>query len=386
MTQALAILVDAYRELNARKLFWITLVISLMVVIVYGSIGFDETGVSMMYGLWHVESEFIRAGTPWAKVLYLGIFSEFIVGLWLAWAATILAIISTTSIFPEFVAGGSIDLVLSKPIGRLRLFVMKYFSGLLFVLLQVAVFCLGVFLCVGLRMGEWKWMVFAAIPLVTVFFSYLYAVNVLVGTWTRSALAALLVTLLFWFSLFSLQAAESLLSNFKWMSEIQIEQADKSIARINDRAAEVAATTQPSEAFVRRTADQIQLATDRKAEAQESLATLTRWHGPIDVVTNLLPKTDATIGLLTRWFKEDEKYSIMAMLRGEMQEPPGETIESDADDDQDFSSRRRQDAEVSRRAEKEMDSVSAWWIIGSSLAFEAVIFGLAAWIFCRRDF
>jgi hypothetical protein len=251
----------------------------------------------------------------------------------------------------------------------------------------VAVFCVGVFLCVGLRMGEWKWMVFAAIPLVTVFFSYLYAVNVLVGTWTRSALTALLVTLLFWFSLFSLQAADALLSNFRMMSEVQIENADKSIARINDRAAEVTAATQPSEAFVRRTADQIQMATDRKSEAQSSLDKLNRWHRPIDVIAGALPKTDATIGLLTRWFKEDEKYSIMAMLRGEMVEPPSEvdTGEESGDGD-DFSSRRSRDNEVSRRAEKEMDSVSAWWIIGSSLAFELVVFGLAAWIFCRRDF
>ena len=27
-----------------------------------------------------------------------------------------------------------------------------------------------------------------------------------------------------------------------------------------------------------------------------------------------------------------------------------------------------------------------WWIIGTSLGFEAVILGIACWIFCRRDF
>ena len=33
MTQTLALLLDAYRELNAKKLFWVVLAISLIVVL-----------------------------------------------------------------------------------------------------------------------------------------------------------------------------------------------------------------------------------------------------------------------------------------------------------------------------------------------------------------
>ena len=50
MTAFLAMLLDAYRELNSRKLFWITLGMSVMVVIAFGSIGFNEQGMSMFYG------------------------------------------------------------------------------------------------------------------------------------------------------------------------------------------------------------------------------------------------------------------------------------------------------------------------------------------------
>jgi len=150
--------------------------------------------------------------------------------------------------------------------------------------------------------------------------------------------------------------------------------------------AEVSAATQPSEAFKTRTSEQLDIVTQRKDKTHAALATLDRWHGPIGVITDLLPKTDATIGLLTRWFKEDEKYSILAMVRGEMESPPSEEAAVEADDGENFRSGRQRDAEVSRRMEKETDAVSAWWIIGSSLGFEAVVFGLAAWIFCRRDF
>jgi hypothetical protein len=27
-----------------------------------------------------------------------------------------------------------------------------------------------------------------------------------------------------------------------------------------------------------------------------------------------------------------------------------------------------------------------WWIVGTSLGFEAVVLAVAAWIFCRRDY
>jgi hypothetical protein len=29
---------------------------------------------------------------------------------------------------------------------------------------------------------------------------------------------------------------------------------------------------------------------------------------------------------------------------------------------------------------------SAWYVFGTSAIFEAVVLGLAAWVFCRRDF
>ena len=42
---------------------------------------------------------------------YKWLFSMLVVGGWLTWIATILALVSTASIFPDFVSGGSIDLL-----------------------------------------------------------------------------------------------------------------------------------------------------------------------------------------------------------------------------------------------------------------------------------
>src|SRR5439155_22018452 len=116
-----------------------------------------------------------------ASDLYKILFSEFGIKWWLSFIATILALISTASIFPDFITGGSIDLYLSKPIGRLRLFLTKYATGLLFVALQVLVFSLASFVVIGVRGKSWEPGIFLAVPLVVSFFSYIYCVCVLIG-------------------------------------------------------------------------------------------------------------------------------------------------------------------------------------------------------------
>ena len=84
----LAILRESWLTLRAEKLFKLVLGLNMLVIVAYLSVGFDDTGVSLFFGLTHVDSEYIRSGTPFARTLYLGIYSAFIVNLWLAWAAS----------------------------------------------------------------------------------------------------------------------------------------------------------------------------------------------------------------------------------------------------------------------------------------------------------
>ena len=121
-----AFIIDAYRQLTAAKLFWLTLGLSILVVIAFGSISFNQNGLTIFYGLQTIESETVYAGSPWARGLYIGIYSNFLVTIWLSWIATILALISTCTIFPEFVKSGAIELTLSRPISRIKLFLVKY--------------------------------------------------------------------------------------------------------------------------------------------------------------------------------------------------------------------------------------------------------------------
>lgn len=376
MTQVLAMFLDGYRELNSKKLFWITLVISGMVVLVYASIGFDETGMSMFFGFNHVESEYITKGSPIARMLYRSIFSSFIVGLWLAWIAIILAIISTTTIFPDFVAGGAIDLILSKPIGRVKLFLIKYCASLLFVLLQVGLFCAGVFICMGWRIGEWNWTIFAAVPLLVLLFSYLYCVNVLVGIVTRSALTALLVTMLFWFSLFSLNMAEGIVNQFHTQFTVASERAQEDIDRQRDRLELIEDTEENAPARARIESDISQRETDRE-DAERIFGKLDPWRSSLRLFQVIVPKTNETVGLLDRWLKEDTDVNLLDIMSGNIATDESGNFVPETNNEE---------REVVMRLQAEVEARSLWYVLGTSVIFNVVVLAGACWVFVRRDF
>jgi ABC-type transport system involved in multi-copper enzyme maturation permease subunit len=374
-----ALLIDAYRQLSAAKLFWVTVGISVLVVVSYGSVGFNEQGVSLLFGVWEIESEQLREGSPWARGLYIGIFSSFLIKIWLAWIAIILALISTCSIFPEFVHSGSIELTISKPIGRIKLFFSKYLVSLLFVVLQVAIFCLGIFICVGLRIGEWNPLIFSAIPIVATFFSYLFAICVLVGILTRSGITALLITGVFWMLLWSIQTSEAVLNRFVTEQNVSIERFNEGIIDAETDLSEIRAKS--AEDFrIPKIEKRIETFNADIEESQEFLDKLEQWHTPISWVLAISPKNAQTIGLLDRWLSDPDGFDIGAIMSGDMQDFENEIEEIDR------TTRNARERETIRRLQEDYESRSLWYVIGTSLIFEGVILSLASLYFCRKDF
>ena len=380
MMQFKALLIDAYRQLSAAKLFWVTVGISALVVVAFGSIGFNPEGISIGFGAYQIDSEQLYEGSPWARGLYIGIFSSFLVKIWLAWIATVLALISTCSIFPEFVHSGSIELTISKPIDRFKLFFSKYLVSLLFVVLQVAIFCFGIFLCVGLRIGEWNPMIFSAIPIVATFFSYLFAVCVLVGILTRSGITALLITGIFWMMLWSVQTSEIVLNRFVTGLQVDIERFDEGIVTATEELIKIQAKSETDFRIptLEKRIEKFQLEIDEK---QESLDKLTPWHTPVEWTLAVLPKNAQTIGLLDRWLSDSDGFDIGAIMNGDMRAFEDEDVK-----EFDPTTRGARGREANRRIQEDYESRSLWYVVGTSLLFEGFILGLGSWYFRRKDF
>lgn len=364
ITQTLALLLDAYRELNARKMFWVSLVLSGLVVIAFAFLTVNEKGI-FLFGI------SIWSSTTSAEIsqgeLLLGAFLTLGVQF-LTFIAVILAILSTASIFPDFISGGSIDLFLSKPIGRLRLFLTKYVSGLLFVALQITAFCACSFLLIGIRGKLWLPGIFVAVPLIVCFFSYLYCVSVLVGVLTRSTLAAILLTFLFWLLIFGLHATDAGVLAVRTQQKHENRYRAFEVQRLEGQIAFLSANpTEPDAA--KKIAEKTQQRDKLRAEMKGDGTTLERVSRVVYLIKTPLPKTSETVALIDRWLGDAVKTERMRTLDEEPQQ-----------------SRKARDEAVGRELDQIFRSRSPRWIVGTSLVFEAVVVALAAWVFCRRDY
>jgi ABC-type transport system involved in multi-copper enzyme maturation permease subunit len=373
MTAILAILRESWLSLRAEKLFKVVMGLNILVIVGFASMGFDKTGVTILFGLSHIDSEYVYAGSALSRTLYMGIYSAFIVNLWLAWAASILALVSTSSIFPSFLSEGAVELVLSRPTRRSTIFLVKYFGGLLFVMMQVGVFTLGAFFAAGWRVGEWDPAIFLAIPLITLFYSYLFCINVLAGILTRSTLVALLATLLFWFSTFGIRTADDILTTFTMQFESTIERTEKKIVELKSEA--TTAKADGDEVALEDAEHWLTGPEEELAAATVARDQLAPWKTVIAAVRTITPETARTIGLLHRALERDSEVTLQQLLSGEAFRDDDEP-EGDLSDEQ---------VAKQRLVERE-ESISPWLIIGKSLIFEVIILGIAMAIFRRRDY
>ena len=355
MIQTLALLHAAYRELNARKLFWITLGLSGIVIIAMAALGLNEQGLTILW--WQFDLAFLNTQFMPVDVFYKLIFAELVVPYWLAWIATILGLVSTSSIFPDMVSGGSIDVLLSKPISRARLFLTRYLTGLLFMGLQVTVFATLAFLVIGIRGGAWEPWIFISIPLVLLFFSYLFCICALLGLLTRSTIASLLVTMLFWFFIFGVNSGEAITMAGMTANEISSEQSQGDL----DEAVEAG--------------DPIEVTDPLTERLERDLANLATWDFVHDIFFGFkaaLPKTDETVELLARILRDNA-----GMAAEDENESRGRMFGV---------SQRISVREFESRMQEKRDSRGYFWIIGTSLIFECLVLAFACWRFSRRDF
>lgn len=327
MNQLFAILWDSYRLLIARKLFWITLVLSLLIALLYTSISLTSEGVSLFFGLKRIDAELLKEGSPLGEYLYLLLFTDYLVPWWLGGGAIVLSLISVCPIFPEFLKKGSIDIAVSKPISRVLLFWVKYLGCLLFVIVQVSIFCLICFVTIGLRLGEWSPNVFLAIPLLVLAFSCIYCVAVLVSIKTESMIFSLLMAVLVW----GISSVVMLLESGTYFLA-----NNPVLKRIDGKG------------------------------RNGVINTSKRWHPVIEKAAFPLPKSFQITKMMKRKLEIDGKGMTSYIA-----------IFAEA-----FGLSKRKSAFREEAAKRHSD----WYLIGTSLGFNVVILIVGCWMFVRRDY
>jgi len=373
MSQTIAILQDSMRELKSRSLFWFTLSISVIVsVALFGLIGFDDKG---WYILWFDTNEFdlLKKGSPGARDLMGWLFGGALMWWWLTWGSIIVALIATAGMVPDLVTGGAIDLALSKPISRVKLFGTKVLGAMVFTLLQVTICVSIAYLLLGLRFGMWFHQAWLAVPLVTLQFLYLYVVMAFVGLVTRSTLTSLLVVLLFWGMVSLVQLAENQMNRIVTEAKSTVNAAETRITDIRKRAEDEGRKINVLEE------GRINGAEARAQPMRSLIGAVEPWHGRVSVFELCVPKTGDLQKIIAARMDAPTLDELIMRLNGfdpeQIAKMTGDDVET---------ARDMQSAGVAgSRAVRDVDP---WKSICSSLIFTGLVFGASLWVFCRRDF
>jgi ABC-type transport system involved in multi-copper enzyme maturation permease subunit len=224
---------DTFRQSLASRIFWVMLAVSALCIIVCLSVGV-EGDVSLQRP--DEPPEFIRKTDPKAPeakrhgvdvisgdiTLLFGLmriqlgrdradairFLQLVLAGGVADAfGLLLALVWTAGFLPAFLEPSAIAVLLAKPAPRWSLLVGKYLGVLVFVLFQAAVFVGGTWLALGLRTGVWGPFVGSSpvpvylmcIPILLIHFAIFYSFSTLLATVTRSTVACVFGSIVFWF-------------------------------------------------------------------------------------------------------------------------------------------------------------------------------------------
>lgn len=108
-------------------------------------------------------------------------------------------LIITSSFVPDMVKKGHIDLLLSKPISRIKIILGHFISATILAFVSF-VFLLGiVWLIISLKTGYWHFDFLYSILWFTVIFAVLYSAILLIGLLTRSTIITIIINLFMFF-------------------------------------------------------------------------------------------------------------------------------------------------------------------------------------------
>jgi len=213
-----SLVLDTFRQSLASQVFWLVLGASGLCILFCGSVslqgytaikpageieylGADRkpfTGLNpgrgyLSLGFGAVRVELFRDGE--AEILFLQVLLA-VAGAGLF--GTLLALMWTSGLVPDFLQTHSASVLLAKPVPRWCLLVGKCLGVLALVAFQLLVFIGGTWLALGLRTGFWFPGYLLSIPLVLLNFAILYSFSVVLAVWTRNTIVCLVGAVLLW--------------------------------------------------------------------------------------------------------------------------------------------------------------------------------------------
>ena len=150
---------------------------------------------------WHLEMFTANLTSDEFSALVRGLFGTY--GKWVMSIGILVALLVTSTIIPEMLEAGSINLLLSKPVYRWGLLLTKFIGGCALIFLCASLFFVGLYLWLGIQLKTWDSSLLISIPVYVVVFAMYYSVSVLAGLLFRSPILSVVFAILFWVACFA---------------------------------------------------------------------------------------------------------------------------------------------------------------------------------------
>ncbi len=184
------VFVDTFQESFRNKMFLFFFIVASLIV---GSIGLAlnmDVVNGVMRGVTFFGSELrVPAFTvkQWVESFQSGL--AMVIGTF----GLFLALMATSTLFPQMLQKGSVDLLLCRPIPRWRLVTARFLGGAAIMAFNAAYLFVGVWAVLGLKAGVWNQGFPISSVLATFAFIVLFSAVMLVSVTTESGPAGLLV-------------------------------------------------------------------------------------------------------------------------------------------------------------------------------------------------
>ncbi len=103
--------------------------------------------------------------------------------------------ISVSSFIPSMLEKGNIDLLLSKPVSRTKIILAKFIGGVLLIFLSLLYLIGFVWLILSMKSGYWNFSFLYSILWLTLSFSIIYSLIILIGLLSQSTILSIIISL-----------------------------------------------------------------------------------------------------------------------------------------------------------------------------------------------
>lgn len=186
MAKFSAILLDSYLEIKARKFFWVYWAVTVVMILVFAFIpNMEINGQNLLEG-----GELSKEMVSQAIAFFFNGFFGFMI---------FLMVFGSAGLIPAFSSKGRIELSLSKPIGRFKLMLMKFFSVYLIMSLIFVIACTLIYIVMSIQAGIYTRYFFYGLGLELIRFLIVYAILFFLGAAFKSTAASIMGYFTIWF-------------------------------------------------------------------------------------------------------------------------------------------------------------------------------------------